>query len=152
MCDIYRMRSVIDHLKTREFPRLKIGKTSYPPNIACALLLVNLISMAILIYGNVSKALDDHRGKWTLSIMSSDLSIKKKEKRYSLFSSTSRFFLFCVLINLFFNQTLLHIFHVLLQLDFMFQRGLEAVRILVHEGLDKSATFANSARPAELLN
>ncbi|XP_020265869.1 LOW QUALITY PROTEIN: peptidyl-tRNA hydrolase, mitochondrial-like [Asparagus officinalis] len=38
------------------------------------------------------------------------------------------------------------------ELDFTFQRGLEALRILVLEGFDKSATFANSTRRSELLN
>ncbi|KAL2478833.1 Peptidyl-tRNA hydrolase [Forsythia ovata] len=35
------------------------------------------------------------------------------------------------------------------ELDFTFQNGLEAVRILVHEGFDKSATFVNSAKSLE---
>lgn len=35
------------------------------------------------------------------------------------------------------------------QLDFTFQNGLEAVRILVHEGFDRSATFINSAKTLE---
>ncbi|KAJ6796703.1 putative peptidyl-tRNA hydrolase, mitochondrial [Iris pallida] len=38
------------------------------------------------------------------------------------------------------------------ELDFTFQRGMEAMRILVLEGFSKSATFANSATPSELLN
>lgn len=37
------------------------------------------------------------------------------------------------------------------QLDFTFQHGLEAVRILLLEGLNKSATFVNSAKPLEQL-
>ncbi|XP_042417854.1 peptidyl-tRNA hydrolase, mitochondrial-like isoform X2 [Zingiber officinale] len=37
------------------------------------------------------------------------------------------------------------------ELDFAFQRGLEAVRILVEEGLNKSATFVNTAQ-SQVLN
>ncbi|XP_074584277.1 peptidyl-tRNA hydrolase, mitochondrial-like isoform X1 [Curcuma longa] len=37
------------------------------------------------------------------------------------------------------------------ELDFAFQRGLEAVRILVDEGLNKGATFVNSAQ-SQVLN
>lgn len=37
------------------------------------------------------------------------------------------------------------------ELDFTFQHGLEAVRILLLEGLNKSATFVNSAKPLEQL-
>ncbi|XP_058091358.1 peptidyl-tRNA hydrolase, chloroplastic-like [Magnolia sinica] len=36
------------------------------------------------------------------------------------------------------------------ELDFTFQQGLEAVRILVLEGFDKSATFVNSAKSMNL--
>ncbi|XP_042490136.1 peptidyl-tRNA hydrolase, chloroplastic isoform X2 [Macadamia integrifolia] len=35
------------------------------------------------------------------------------------------------------------------ELDFTFQKGLEAVRILLLEGFDRSATFVNSAKPME---
>jgi PTH1 family peptidyl-tRNA hydrolase len=35
------------------------------------------------------------------------------------------------------------------ELNFTFQDGLEAVRILVLEGFNKSATFVNSAKPLE---
>ncbi|ONK81766.1 uncharacterized protein A4U43_C01F32660 [Asparagus officinalis] len=38
------------------------------------------------------------------------------------------------------------------ELDFTFQRGLDALRILVLEGFNKSATFTNSAQPSELLS
>lgn len=38
------------------------------------------------------------------------------------------------------------------ELDFTLQRGLEAVRILVHDGINKSSTYANSAQPSQLLN
>ncbi|XP_022850068.1 peptidyl-tRNA hydrolase, mitochondrial-like isoform X4 [Olea europaea var. sylvestris] len=38
------------------------------------------------------------------------------------------------------------------ELDFTFQNGLEAVRILVHEGFDRSATFVNSAKTLEHFN
>lgn len=37
------------------------------------------------------------------------------------------------------------------ELDFTFQNGLEAVRILLLEGFDKSATFVNSAKSLEQL-
>lgn len=37
------------------------------------------------------------------------------------------------------------------QLNFTFQDGLEAVRILLLEGFNKSATFVNSAKPLEQL-
>lgn len=37
------------------------------------------------------------------------------------------------------------------ELNFTFQRGLEAVRILLLEGFNKSATFVNSAKPLEQL-
>lgn len=37
--------------------------------------------------------------------------------------------------------------YIKMQLDFTLQNGLEAVRILVLEGFDKSATFVNSAKP-----
>ncbi|XP_059455051.1 peptidyl-tRNA hydrolase, chloroplastic-like [Corylus avellana] len=37
------------------------------------------------------------------------------------------------------------------ELDFTFQHGLEAVRILLLEGFNKSATFVNSAKPLEQL-
>ena len=37
------------------------------------------------------------------------------------------------------------------QLDFMFQQGIEAVRILLLEGLNKSATFVNSTKSMEQL-
>lgn len=35
------------------------------------------------------------------------------------------------------------------ELDFTFQNGLEAVRVLVHEGFNRSATFVNSAKTLE---
>ncbi|XP_073002985.1 peptidyl-tRNA hydrolase, mitochondrial-like [Typha latifolia] len=38
------------------------------------------------------------------------------------------------------------------ELDFCFHKGLEAIRILVLEGFNKSATYVNSAQPSELLN
>lgn len=38
------------------------------------------------------------------------------------------------------------------ELDFAFQRGVEAVRILVLEGINKSASFVNTAQSSELLN
>ncbi|KAH7686227.1 Aminoacyl-tRNA hydrolase protein [Dioscorea alata] len=38
------------------------------------------------------------------------------------------------------------------ELDFALQRGLEALRILLLEGLNKSATFVNSSQPSELMN
>ncbi|XP_039121460.1 peptidyl-tRNA hydrolase, mitochondrial-like isoform X2 [Dioscorea cayenensis subsp. rotundata] len=38
------------------------------------------------------------------------------------------------------------------ELDFALQRGLEAIRILLLEGLNKSATFVNSSQPSELMN
>ncbi|KAJ6803332.1 peptidyl-tRNA hydrolase [Iris pallida] len=38
------------------------------------------------------------------------------------------------------------------ELDFTFHRGVEAIRILVLEGFNKSATFANTATPSEMLN
>ncbi|XP_051115844.1 peptidyl-tRNA hydrolase, mitochondrial-like [Andrographis paniculata] len=37
------------------------------------------------------------------------------------------------------------------ELDFMFQNGLEAVRILVQDGFNKSATFVNSAKSLPVL-
>lgn len=37
------------------------------------------------------------------------------------------------------------------QLDFTFQQGIEAVRILLLEGFNKSATFVNSAKTIEQL-
>ncbi|KAB1204128.1 Peptidyl-tRNA hydrolase, chloroplastic [Morella rubra] len=37
------------------------------------------------------------------------------------------------------------------ELDFTFQHGLEAVRILLLGGFNKSATFVNSAKPLEQL-
>lgn len=42
-------------------------------------------------------------------------------------------------------------FDMLLQLDFTFQNGLEAVRILLLEGFDKSGTFVNSTKSLEQL-
>ncbi|KAF8389788.1 hypothetical protein HHK36_024307 [Tetracentron sinense] len=38
------------------------------------------------------------------------------------------------------------------ELDFTFQNGLEAIRILLLEGFDKSATFVNSAKQLEQLD
>ncbi|XP_010923597.1 peptidyl-tRNA hydrolase, mitochondrial [Elaeis guineensis] len=38
------------------------------------------------------------------------------------------------------------------EIDFTFQRGIEAIRILVLEGINKSATFVNSVQSSELLN
>ncbi|PKA55558.1 Peptidyl-tRNA hydrolase, mitochondrial [Apostasia shenzhenica] len=38
------------------------------------------------------------------------------------------------------------------EMDFTFQRGVEAIRILLLEGLNKSATFVNTAQPSQLLN
>ncbi|TQD69105.1 hypothetical protein C1H46_045362 [Malus baccata] len=35
------------------------------------------------------------------------------------------------------------------ELNFTFQEGVEAVRILLLEGFNKSATFVNSAKPLE---
>lgn len=35
------------------------------------------------------------------------------------------------------------------ELEFTFQKGVEAVRILLSEGFDKSATFANSTKPLD---
>ncbi|KAL0318820.1 UNVERIFIED_CONTAM: Peptidyl-tRNA hydrolase, chloroplastic [Sesamum angustifolium] len=37
------------------------------------------------------------------------------------------------------------------ELDFTFQNGLEAIRILVQDNFDKSATFVNSAKPLQTL-
>ncbi|KAL2242988.1 peptidyl-tRNA hydrolase, mitochondrial [Sesamum indicum] len=37
------------------------------------------------------------------------------------------------------------------ELDFTFQNGLEAIRILVQDNFDKSATFVNSAKPLQML-
>ncbi|XP_025807677.1 peptidyl-tRNA hydrolase, mitochondrial-like isoform X1 [Panicum hallii] len=39
-----------------------------------------------------------------------------------------------------------------LQLEMTFQRGLQAVRIMVREGFNKSATFVNTPQPLEMLN
>jgi hypothetical protein len=39
-----------------------------------------------------------------------------------------------------------------MQLDFAFHRGLEAVRIMVLEGFNKSATYVNTAQSSEMLN
>jgi hypothetical protein len=38
------------------------------------------------------------------------------------------------------------------QLDFALHRGLEAVRIMVLEGFNKSATYVNTAQSSEMLN
>ncbi|KAL6614684.1 hypothetical protein ACP70R_036954 [Stipagrostis hirtigluma subsp. patula] len=38
------------------------------------------------------------------------------------------------------------------ELDFTFHRGLEAVRIMVLEGFNKSATYVNTAQSSEMLN
>jgi len=38
------------------------------------------------------------------------------------------------------------------ELDFAFHRGLEAVRIMVLEGFNKSATYVNTAQSSEMLN
>ena len=42
--------------------------------------------------------------------------------------------------------------NLLLQLDFTFHRGLEAIRIMALEGFNKSATFVNTAQSSEMLN
>lgn len=42
--------------------------------------------------------------------------------------------------------------NLFLQLDFMFHRGLEAIRIMSLEGFNKSATFVNTAQSSEMLN
>jgi peptidyl-tRNA hydrolase, PTH1 family len=39
-----------------------------------------------------------------------------------------------------------------MQLDFAFHRGLEAVRIMVLEGFNKSATYVNTSQSSEMLN
>jgi peptidyl-tRNA hydrolase, PTH1 family len=39
-----------------------------------------------------------------------------------------------------------------MQLDFAFHRGLEAVRIMVLEGFNKSATYINTSQASEMLN
>lgn len=39
-----------------------------------------------------------------------------------------------------------------IQLDFTFQNGLEAIRILLLEGFDKSATFVNSSKSMKVRN
>jgi len=38
------------------------------------------------------------------------------------------------------------------ELEVVFQRGLQAVRIMVQEGFNKSAQFVNTPPPAEMLN
>jgi len=38
------------------------------------------------------------------------------------------------------------------ELEVTFQRGLQAVRIMVREGFNKSATFVNTPQPLEMLN
>uniref|UniRef100_A0A0A9DMT2 Uncharacterized protein n=1 Tax=Arundo donax TaxID=35708 RepID=A0A0A9DMT2_ARUDO len=39
-----------------------------------------------------------------------------------------------------------------LQLDFTLRKGLEAVRIMVLEGFNKGAAFANTPQPSQMLN
>ncbi|WVZ99479.1 hypothetical protein U9M48_044769 [Paspalum notatum var. saurae] len=77
------MRSIIDHLKSRNFPRLRIGIGRPPEEL-----------------GAISFVLQ---------------SFTKQEKE---------------------------------ELEVTFQKGLQAVRIMVHEGFNKSATFVNTPQPS----
>ncbi|KAJ1263923.1 hypothetical protein BS78_09G223600 [Paspalum vaginatum] len=83
------MRSIIDHLKSRSFPRLRIGIGRPPEEL-----------------GAISFVLQ---------------SFTKQEKD---------------------------------ELEVTFQKGLQAARIMVHEGFNKSATFVNTPQPSseEMLN
>lgn len=47
------------------------------------------------------------------------------------------------------SDGLLNLTKVSFQLSFSLQKGVEAVRILLFEGFDKSASFVNAAKPLE---
>ena len=51
------------------------------------------------------------------------------------------------------KQNIVNSSHQFLQLEVTFQRGLQAVRIMVQEGFNKSAQFVNTPpQPPEMLN
>lgn len=88
--------------------------------------------------------MEDHLGKWILPALFCDHLTDKKGKRF-VFDP--------VLIITIDNSSSGHCmitdaFSGLFQLDFTMQTGLEAVKLLLLDGFDKSATFVNSRKSA----
>lgn len=141
------MRSVIDHFKgSRDFPRLRIGMFLIEPRL--------LPLWSFCMYNSIDKSVKSFQalaglpGRWILSTLFFVHLLNKSVKRY-----VKVFTLHCSIeyfkhwkLNSNFSETKL-----LLQLNFSFQHGVEALRILLLKGFDKSATFVNSNRPLEQL-
>jgi hypothetical protein len=113
------------------------------------------------------KALDGHLGRWILQILSFGLSLGRSKKRFSpeclrLSCFYNIFELVSLNRALHFNTypssihvktvKIMKVICLFMQLDFAFHRGLEAVRIMVLEGFNKSATYINTSQASEMLN